>query len=149
MRGKRWMLAGVAALLLCGAAMPARGEGTVYIRVVGRDDTAAGQAEKLRVRDAVLPLCPESPEALLGALPLIAREAGAACRVELRPWRPDPAMDWAPTLYITVGEGRGHNWWGVLYGDSLAMARAEEGDAGGPVEFVWPVWAWLRALLGW
>ena len=140
------------AVLLLGSAAPAQAEETVYIRVVGRDDTDAGQAEKLRVRDAVLSCWSASSGALPDALPRIARAAGLAapCRVELRPWR--PALCWPVrlTLYITVGEGRGHNWWGLLYGGSLAMARAEDpGETDGPVEFVWPVWSWLRALFGW
>ncbi|MCR4885418.1 MAG: hypothetical protein K5919_00695, partial [Clostridiales bacterium] len=47
-----------------------------YVRVVARSDAPAAQAEKIRVRDAVLRACPERPEALPAALPRILAAAG-------------------------------------------------------------------------
>ena len=50
----------------------------------------------------------------------------APCRVEIKDWSPDTKKPLASTVYITIGEGRGHNCWGVLYADSLRMAKAED-----------------------
>ncbi len=137
--------------LLIRGFSPARGE-DMYIRVVGRDDTMAGQTEKLLVRNAALSQCPADPAALTSALPRIAKAAGqiTPCRVDLRPWRPDAAHPPLPTLYVTVGPGAGHNWWGVLYADSLSLAQADDGGGDGDgVSFLWPLWDWLRGVFGW
>ena len=43
-------------------------------------------------------------------------------------------------------------WWGVLYGDALLLAQAEEGEETPEDEtavvFVWPLWEWLLRFLG-
>ena len=43
-------------------------------------------------------------------------------------------------------------WWGVLYGDALLLAQAEEGEDlpedETEVVFVWPLWEWLLRFLG-
>ena len=53
--------------------------------------------------------------------------------------------------YRRAGEGN-RAWWGVLYGDALLLARAEEGDDlpedETEVVFVWPLWEWLLRFLG-
>ena len=60
-----------------------------------------------------------------------------------------PQLGALPTVYITLGEGKGHNWWGVLYEDALLWARADEGEEkDGEVVFLWPIWEWLCRLLG-
>lgn len=138
-------------VLMMAVTGRALSEGLVYIRVVGRDDTAAGQAEKMRVRSCVLPLCPADPADLISALPRIAKAARAIapCRVSLRPWRPGSDLPAAMTLYITIGPGQGHNWWGVLYAGALDMARAGDSQQdSAEVRFVWPLWDWLKGLLG-
>lgn len=133
---------------LCGGA-----EETWYLRVVARDDTPAAQAEKLRVRDAVWAVCPSNASTLpscLSALSIAAREITPCCQVELKSWTPDEKTPAAPTVYITIGAAEGKNWWGILYEDSLLLARAEEQPGEQPnagVVFLWPWLAWLRDLL--
>ena len=125
-----------------------------YMRVIGRDDSPAAQAEKLRVRDAALSACPDNALGLPFALPAIRREAenAAPCDVTLRLWAPAGEEKARPTLYITVGAGQGHNWWGVLYDGALRMAQAEETEEeparDAEPEFIWPLWEWLLGLLG-
>ena len=57
----------------------------------------------------------------------------------------------ACSLYRRTGEGN-RAWWGVLYGDALLLARAEEGEETPADEtevvFVWPLWEWLLRFLG-
>ncbi len=137
-------------MLLLGTAK-ASGEETWYFRVIGRDDTAAGQGEKLRVREAVLSACPRQAEELLISLDRIRAAAAeiAPCGVSVRLWSPDKKTPPQPTLYVTVGEGRGHNCWGVLYQDSLLMAKVSDvPEEGETIRFVWPVWEWFLRLLG-
>ena len=64
----------------------------------------------------------------------------------VRPWAPEGKAQ-RPTLYVTLGEGQGRNWWGVLYEDALNLA-AEEGTDDPEVVFVWPVVDWVLAVLG-
>lgn len=121
----------------------------IYMRVVARDDSAAGQTEKYAVRDAALAACPENGAGLLSTLPGIERAARTVAPdswVRLCFWRPDKKTPAAPTVYITVGSGGGHNWWGILYEDALALAEEEDGE--GPLSFDWPFLAWLKRLLG-
>ena len=127
----------------------ARGEGTWYLRVIAKDDSPKAQEEKLQVRDAAWAACPPCLDELPEALDRIrkAAEEIAPCTVEIREWTPGDGMPAAPTLYITIGEGKGHNWWGVLYRDAVRLARAEGEDAGA-VSFIWPVWEWLLRLFG-
>lgn len=124
-----------------------------YVRVVARSDAPAAQTEKIRVRDAVLRACPEKLQALPTALPRILAAAGDIApdaAVTVRPWAPagHPAR---PTLYVSLGEGAGRNWWGVLYEDAVFLA-AEEGEAENAetaeIVWTWPVVDWLLSLLG-
>ena len=149
MKKAAWLAVALAALLLgLGAA---RAEGRVYLRVVARDDSPAAQAEKLRVRDRVLSVCPDRMDSP-GALLALARDAAcslAPCQVDWRWWSPGEGTPAAPTVHIVIGPGRGRNWWGVLYRDALGWARAGEENGGGEtVFFLWPVWDWLCRLLG-
>lgn len=140
---RRFLSVGLALLLCLSSA-----EAEIYMRVVARDDSPAAQAEKYAVRAAALAACPDRPAGLLSALPRIARSAKAAApdsRVSLRLWRPDAKTPAALTVYITVGEAGGHNWWGVLYGDALKLAGEEEGE---DICFRWPFLTWIRQLLG-
>lgn len=144
-----------AGMILCvcflGIAAYAAAEERWYYRVIGRNDTAEAQEEKNRVRDAVLSVCPETAKELPAAFPMMkeAAESLAPCRMEIKTWSPDTETPPARTVYITIGEGRGRNCWGVLYADSLLMAKAEEvPDEPERVEFVWPIWNWLLSLFG-
>lgn len=139
--------------LLCGACATAEesAKDRWYFRVVGRDDTAAGQAEKLRVRDMLLALCPRRAAELTDHLKQIRRAVNriAPCEVEIRSWSPDEKTPPAPTVYVTAGDGQGHNCWGILYEDSLLLARMDGED--GPVDqpvFVWPLWQRIMRWLG-
>ena len=50
---------------------------------------------------------------------------------------------------VSPMEGRAKSWWGLLCDDALFLARAEDGEAEAEeVEFIWPIWDWLLALLG-
>ena len=144
----RALIAMLAALCVCGTA---RGEETWYMRVIARDDTALGQTEKERVRDAALSALPRRAADIPACLGQIARAANriAPCTAEIRLWSPDENTPAAPSVYLTVGSGQGHNWWGILYEDALALARADaeetQGDA--PV-FLWPLWEKLMRWLG-
>ena len=137
--------------MLISFAAGAKAEERMYLRVIARNDSAQAQEEKLRVRDAVIAACPEDRRYLPAFFDGIkkAAESVAPCRVEIKEWSPDDRIPAALTLYVTVGEGQGHNFWGVLYADSLLMAKAgdipEEPER---VEFVWPFWRWLLGLFG-
>ena len=136
-------------LVLAVAAQNAKAD--MYLRVIGRDDSLEAQVEKLQVWNAVAEACPDQEKSLASALPDIKKAAGsvAPCRVEIKSWSPGHDVPPADTLYITVGQGQGHNCWGVLYADSLLMAKAEDiPEEPERVEFVWPIWEWILSLFG-
>ncbi len=122
----------------------------IRLHVVANSDTAEDQAEKLRVRDAVLevtePLVQESADprqALAEALPQI-KLAAEACLAENGsdktvavslgkerfPTRyyegfALPAGVY-PSLRVTIGAGEGQNWWCVAFPSVCFCATAEE-----------------------
>ena len=151
MRGTRFFVWLIAGMILCSILINGFAEERWYYRVIAKNDTMEAQQEKTRVRDAALAACPKNGEELADSLDSIkkAAESIAPCRVEIKAWSPDEKTPLAPTLYITVGAGQGHNCWGVLYPDSLEMAKAgdipEEPER---VEFVWPIWSWILSLFG-
>jgi len=103
----------------------------------------------MAVRNAVMAACPGDAALLPAALPRI---RAAVLRIapgtaDIRPWAPEGRAA-RPTLYVTLGEGKGHNWWGVLYDGALGMAGAEQEADTEEVVFVWPWWDWLMHLLG-
>jgi stage II sporulation protein R len=132
--------AGCAIALAARAATPAMGGGTVELRVIGASDRPADQALKLQVRDVVLAaLAPGLRQARTSAqadaylrqclgdvralATAVAARGGETARVRLGP-APLPARrlgvlrfpaTTAPALVITLGAGRGHNWWTVLF----------------------------------
>ena len=145
-----------------------------YIRlhVVAHDDSAAAQALKLKVRDACLARARALLEdcgdgdaawAVVGeSLPLL--EAAARREALSRGWRgavraeavvcafPNRVYDdlavpagWYRALRVVLGEGRGHNWWCVLY-PSLCLPEGVDPDA--PIRFHSVILDWLRGLLG-
>jgi len=123
------------------------GEECSYIRVVSREDTKQAQAEKMQIRDALLPLIPENEGELEAALCAIESRANEItdCRVEILEWAP-AGMASAPCLYITVGAGMGPNWWGILYRNGVSMFSQDiEREE---TKFVWPAFEWLAKWLG-
>ncbi len=122
----------------------------VRLHVIAASDSAADQAEKLAVRDAVLRcLAPklrnaqsaaEAKALILRAKPLILRAAAGATKQSVRfdfgtehyPTRDYgafalPAGDYM-SLRITLGAGEGKNWWCVVF-PPLCTAGALSQDA--------------------
>ena len=139
------------------AAAAALPEQVLRLRVVARSDAPADQADKLLARDAVLaalaPILADCPD-LAGAeartaeaLPDLAaaagealREAGTETPVTLRLGREAcplraygtfalPAGEY-DSLTVTLGEGRGQNWWCVVFPPLCLAAAGEEPEAG-------------------
>lgn len=161
-------------LILALATPAARADVSDYVRlhVVAEDDGAAAQALKLEVRDACLACArallgdccgvDEAWDTLNGNLGALADAASArakalgcdsAVRAETGEFDfPEcrygdvrlPAGRYR-ALRVVIGEGRGHNWWCVLY-PSLCMPEACE--TGRPVRFYSSIWRWLRGLFG-
>jgi len=153
---RRWEIAllfGLSFALVAGAWANGRQrsleERVVRLHVVGASDSAEDQAVKLKVRDAVLALaqpelerCEDQEEAmayLARALPDLAQAGAEAAGVPVtaeiagRAWYPArrwaggelPAGDYA-AVRVTVGEGSGRNWWGVVFPSLTAGAVTEE-----------------------
>lgn len=123
----------------------------IRLHVVANSDTDADQAQKLRVRDAVLavtePLladvhsAAEARALLTERLPSLTKAAndalagsGVTAVVTLRreqfPLREYdtfslPAGEYE-ALRVTIGEGAGHNWWCVVYPSICFTASTEE-----------------------
>lgn len=143
-------------LLLCLLLLFARschGEEIWYLRIIARDDSPAAQAEKIALRDHILPLFPANARDMKKALPDIIRSAEffAPCRVQIRKWAPHEKTPPAPTVYITLGKGGGRNWWGLLYRDACLFAQAEPGkemQEHEPLRFSFPWLHRICALLG-
>ena len=119
---------------LLGVAYARAEEGVIRMHVIARSDEESDQQTKLQVRDALVPLVnaaledADDPEETLKALlPALERRAENVARMsvtatlsrESYPARFDsgsflPAGRYQ-ALRITLGEGDGHNWWGVVY----------------------------------
>ena len=125
-------------------------EKLIRLHVVANSDAAEDQNEKLNVRDAVLaitePLVQESQDprqALADALPEI-KTAAEACLAECGSNKtvtvslgkerfPTRYYDGFalpagvyPSLRVTIGEGKGQNWWCVAFPSVCFCATAEE-----------------------
>ena len=148
------MLLALCAALLSGVWAAGRqrrlaGE-LVRLHVTAASDGRADQAVKLKVRDAVLEMAAPALEGAGGAGEALARLeamlpklAERACAVSGQTARAGLTEEWFPTreygdfslpagrytsLRITLGEGRGHNWWCVVY-PPLCTGAAEEAVA--------------------
>ena len=127
-------------------------EKTIRLHIVANSDSAEDQAQKLRVRDAVLQTvsglterCGDSTEAwqaISGHLPEIRRSALAVLQAEQSGYdvsvslgterfdtrRYDtftlPAGEY-PSLRIKIGAAEGHNWWCVVF-PSLCTAATSD-----------------------
>lgn len=113
-------------------------EKTVRLHVVANSDSAADQAQKLAVRDAVLPMIAEvtagcadakqAREALSAHLPEIRTAAlAASASLDVSATLTDEAFPTRyydtftlpagtyPSLRIRIGAAQGHNWWCVVF----------------------------------
>ena len=141
--------------VLALAIAPVSARGGVYLRVIADSDTEEAQRLKLRVRDAALAACEDEASPMPALLPKIARAANAVapCRVDFVLWSPDDSPP-APTVRVTLGSGGGHNWWGILYEESIGFyaVDGEESDQEigkeDTVTFQWAVWAYIKRLFG-
>lgn len=149
------LCAAILAAALVLSCMPVHGEEALYdnmirLHVLAESDSAADQARKLRVRDAVLACLAEKLgtaddftaartqiESLLPAIRAAAESASDGVPVtvdfgeETYPVRyyedfTLPAGRYT-SLRVTLGEGAGRNWWCVLF-PQLCTARASEDD---------------------
>ena len=144
------LAAGLAAALLFGAAAARDAQnlcaGLVRLHVIAASDSEGDQAQKLRVRDAVLAAlkdfapsdAEDAAEQLAARLPELAEAARSAldtpaivtvrlCR-EVYPTRDYgtfalPAGEYA-SLQVRIGAAEGRNWWCVVY---PALCRFAEG----------------------
>lgn len=130
------------AWLLLLAVLPVSARGEMYIRILARDDSFSAQMEKIRLRDALTPLLSENSRAMPGMLAEAGEKYGF--RAEMRRWAP-AGKGLKPTVQIRLGEGKGHNWWGVLFPDSLRLAQTGENETG-EITFHYPIFTFL---FGW
>ena len=142
---RRWETAALLSLSLClllGAAAQRRAASVsgslIRLHVLAVDDSAAEQAVKLSVRDAVLDyLAPRltGAESAAEAEAVLERELAAICDVARSragdrlvtvtlAYERYPTRDYEGftlpagryrSLRIVLGEGRGHNWWCVVF----------------------------------
>lgn len=106
------------------------------LRVVAHSDAPEDQRRKLAVRDAVLYTARTRPVSIR-CIRRAARNIDATARVHLTLYPPRAPR---PTLQVTLGQGHGQNWLGLLFPDAFGLPET------GPVRFRW----WLAELLkGW
>lgn len=141
-------------LLLLGAAYVRSERRVIRMHVIARSDMEDDQRIKRQVRSALLQevnaaLASDTPrESLEALLPRLEQRAEEIAQIpvtaslgqESYPARFDsgsflPAGRYT-ALRITLGEGEGHNWWGVVY------PREEEGT-----ELHWWLLDWLQGRL--
>ena len=147
-------------LAIVCSALPLRGENAVYdsvirLHVIAESDSETDQADKLAVRDAILPLaaqelseCESRDSAaarlqnLMPALEQAAentlRERGCARDVAVTLGQEDyPTRDYEGfcfpageylSLRVMIGKAEGQNWWCVLF-PSLCLSAADGGSA--------------------
>ena len=128
-------------------------EKTVRLHVVANSDSEEDQAQKLRVRDAVLQ-CAErltahginakqARDVLAGHLSEIAQAAQRVLDAEHSTYRAEaflrteefetraydtfslPAGEY-PTLRVNIGSAQGHNWWCVVFPSLCTAATAQD-----------------------
>ena len=131
----RFLMVFFAMVFCCNTAV---GEERLYMRVVANSDSVHDQREKILVRNAAMQPYPDRLEWLEELFP--------HCRVEMKYWQPEKETAPAQTVYITIGQGRGQNWWGVLFPESVYFASQGEGE----LQLRFPFIQWLRSLfMGW
>ena len=142
------LLLALAAAILWGAASLSRqedlGRKVIRLHVIANSDSPEDQALKLRVRDRGLA---RAQEVLTSALPELTREAqqvlaaagcGDGVRARLEPAE-FPTKDYDGfslpagkylALRVIIGEGRGQNWWCVVFPPLCTAAACDWQDAG-------------------
>ncbi len=140
--------------------------------VIAEDDTAAMQAVKAPVRDAMRDVYAQAANMdasmlenarellprLTEAARRAAREQGFAGAVtvslaeerfgtRLLEGRVIPAGTY-PALVVRLGEAQGHNWWGLLDPEASLRAACCGESEEGSLEWDWSLGAILEALLG-
>ena len=148
----------IAATLL--SVLPVHGEGAIYdsvirLHVLAESDSEGDQADKLAVRDAILPVAAreladcenraEAADRLEALRPMLAQVAedtlrarGTELPVSVTLGQEDyptrayegfcfPAGEYL-SLRVMIGEARGQNWWCVLF-PSLCLSAAGGGSA--------------------
>ena len=121
-------------------------EKIIRLHVVANSDSAADQAVKLHVRDAVLAAARQAlqgaddpQQAIAQALPQLEAAANAALaaqgsrdtasvsfRRELFPTREYDTFSLPSGVYrVTIGAGGGHNWWCVIFPSLCVPATAD------------------------
>ena len=169
---RRIFLIVISALVLCGGANAEGLPGLVRLHVVAASDSEEDQALKLEVRDAVLAGarallagCDGANEAWArvnaarGTLEEVAASRARACgyvgpvRCETGVFPfPDrrygdallPAGDYR-ALRVVIGEGRGHNWWCVLF---PSLCWPDGAPEPGEAHFHSVILDWIRGLIG-
>lgn len=138
----------------CGADTPAQASGSdentniLRLHVIANSDTAADQAVKLKVRDAVLACVEPGGSAeetenfllrhgkeLQAAVETTLRDNGFSYGSQLMLGRYEfPDRSYAGTVYpageykalrVVLGAGGGHNWWCVLFPPLCIVSDAE------------------------
>ena len=138
----------------CGADTPAQASGSdentniLRLHVIANSDTAADQAVKLKVRDAVLACVEPGSSAeetenfllrhgkeLQAAVETTLRDNGFSYGAQLMLGRYKvPDRSYAGTVYpageykalrVVLGAGGGHNWWCVLFPPLCIVSDAE------------------------
>lgn len=153
--GCGFLLAALAGLFPFAAASEILPEHIVRLHVVAHSDDPRDQAVKLKVRDAVLAEArrwvgdaadqPEASAVLCLHLDSLRAAADQVLTAEGIPQRAAVQVTdgWFPTrayggftlpagvyrtLRVTIGEGRGHNWWCVVFPALCLPAAGEEED---------------------
>lgn len=141
-------------LLLLAVAYARAEDRVIRMHVIAQSDAEEDQHRKRQVRDALLPLvnaaladADKPVEALQALLPTLRRQAEniahgpvtVTLSRESYPARFDsgsflPAGRYM-ALRVTLGEGNGHNWWGVVYPEEDAQR-----------ELRWWFWDWWRSF---
>ena len=152
------------------------GRKVIRLHVIANSDSPEDQALKLRVRDRVLARAQEileqsadmeqAEQALTAALPELTREAretlaaeGCAQPVQARLEPAEfPTKDYDGfslpagkylALRVIIGEGRGQNWWCVVFPPLCTAAACQWQDAGYELRFrSVELWEMLRQWLG-
>ena len=149
------LLLSVCLTLVVGAWAGARQEGLsdslVRLHVIAASDSAADQAEKLRVRDAVLSyLAPklEAAESISDARAILRAEQAGIRKAARSVTRQNvtvtftrehyPTRDYGsfalpagtyPSLRVILGSGQGHNWWCVAFPALCTLSASQQEEA--------------------
>ncbi len=149
----------------------ATGAGVLRLHILANSDSAADQALKLRVRDALLPLFAAAASyedarafvldhgaALLQTSEAVLAAGGASYGAQLLLGVsdfPDRTYNGVPfpagtydALQVVLGDGAGHNWWCVLFPPLCVVTADGASPTTAPFAFESDILAFLRRRLG-